>query len=201
MRIGLIGDIHAEDNYLALALEALETLKPATILCVGDIADGPGSVNRCVDLLQEHSVQCVMGNHDRWMLEGILRSNEASRRDTLAPHTLSYISTLPSTLNIPTEHGELLLCHGLGVNDMAKLLPDDFDFPYTLDNNLELQNILRENRYAFVVSGHTHRWMIREYQRVTFINAGTLKRDHNPGFAMLETETHELLWFAIKPDH
>ena len=46
-RIGLIGDIHAEDQLLERALELLAGRALDAILATGDIADGAGSVNRC----------------------------------------------------------------------------------------------------------------------------------------------------------
>lgn len=200
MKIGLIGDVHGEDHYLELALEALAVLKPDAFVCVGDIADGPGSIDRCVQLLQANNACCVMGNHDRWMLDGTMRSStDATSKDDISTSSLDYLSSLPKTMEIQTPHGLLLLCHGLGNNDMCRLNQDDFDYPYTVENNLELQDILGSKRYAFVVSGHTHRWMIRDYQGITFVNAGTLKKEHSPGFALLNTETRDLLWFSISP--
>lgn len=141
-----------------------------------------------------------MGNHDRWMMDGTMRNSaDATLKDGVSISSLNYLSSLPGTMEIQTPHGLLLLCHGLGNNDMRRLNPDDFDYPYTVENNPELQEILHAKKYAFVVSGHTHRWMIRDYQGITFINAGTLKKEHNPGFALLNTETRDMLWLSISP--
>ena len=201
MKIGLIGDVHGEDVHLAWTIEALATLKPDVVLCVGDIADGPGSVDACVQLLQDHNVHCVMGNHDRWLLEGTLRSiADATLSENIADASLSYLSALPQTLEIPTPHGVLLLCHGLGSNDMRKLNEDDFDYPYTLECNPEFQDILGRREHAFVVSGHTHRRMARDFQGISFINAGTLKKHQDPGYAVLDTETRKVLWFSLSQE-
>lgn len=64
MRIGLLGDIHAQDDRLEIALTDLQSMKLDVILFVGDVLNGPGSVNRCIDLLQSHDVICIKGNHD-----------------------------------------------------------------------------------------------------------------------------------------
>lgn len=179
-----------------MAIKALAVMKAQVILCAGDIADGSGSIDRCVQLLQENNVYCVMGNHDRWMLEGTMRNAaDATVKESISPTSLTYLASRPATMEIPTPRGLLLLCHGLGPNDMRKLNEDDFDFPFTLQNTVELQDILRQRKYNFVVSGHSHRHWHRSYQGITFINAGTLKKEHNPVFSLLNTETDEMLWF------
>src|SRR5678810_334167 len=67
-RAGLIGDVHAEDELLELALDYFEKQNVEHVLCTGDVADGAGSVVRCCTLLRQYSVQTVRGNHDRWLL-------------------------------------------------------------------------------------------------------------------------------------
>ena len=46
-RIGIIGDIHAEDTHLDLALAFLNEQAVDVIICTGDIVDGNGDVDRC----------------------------------------------------------------------------------------------------------------------------------------------------------
>ena len=60
-KIGLIGDVHARDDRLAAALEVLTDLDLDAILCTGDIMDGPGCPDRCIDLLKAHGVSTVRG--------------------------------------------------------------------------------------------------------------------------------------------
>lgn len=56
-RIGIIGDVHGTDDMLELGLEVLRTRACDNVLCVGDIADGPGSVEDCCRLLISNGVQ------------------------------------------------------------------------------------------------------------------------------------------------
>src|ERR1700685_37778 len=71
--MGLIGDVHAEDDLLAAALEHIKRKGVDAVLCTGDVADGLGSVGRCCELLRQRSVQTVRGNHERWLLTGVMR--------------------------------------------------------------------------------------------------------------------------------
>ena len=72
-KIGVIGDIHAESTRLRKALEFLQTMDLDEILCVGDVVDGTGDVNECCELLREHHVIIVKGNHDEWFLKNTMR--------------------------------------------------------------------------------------------------------------------------------
>ena len=67
-RIGVIGDIHAEDAHLKEALTVLEDRGLELVLATGDIADGAGSLDLCCELLAARDVSAVSGNHDRWLL-------------------------------------------------------------------------------------------------------------------------------------
>ncbi len=184
-RLGLIGDVHAEDELLAATLAFLQRRELDLIVCTGDLADGPGSMKRCVELLEQAHVVTVAGNHDRWLLAGRMRQlPEATKRGRLDRSTRRYLSELPKTVELDTIHGKALLCHGLGEDDMAHLHPDDYG--YAIEQNWELQKLIGEGRHHFVLNGHTHHRMVRRFDHLTVINAGTLKRDHDPGFVMVD---------------
>ncbi len=184
-RIGVIGDIHAEDQLLAQALAYLQDQHVERIVATGDVADGVGDLARCCQLLTAFEVVTVSGNHDRWLLQGELRHlPNAMDPASVCPATERLLATLPSAVELVTPQGLLLLCHGLGGNDEAKVMPDDDED--TLAANRELQQLVQENRYRFIVNGHSHRAMVKPYAGLTIINAGTLRQDRKPGFLLLD---------------
>lgn len=61
---------------------------------------------------------------------------------------------------------------------MASVRPDDMG--YALESNTALQRLLHYGGYRFVLSGHSHRRMVRKIAKTTFINAGTLLRGFEP---------------------
>lgn len=187
--LGLIGDVHAEDTFLEAALGYLSARGIGCVCCTGDIPDGPGSVDRCVQLLHLAGATTVAGNHERWLLAGRLRDlPHATRKEDLAPKTIAYLSSLPATVALQTVRGPVLLCHGLGPNDMAGVKPDDVG--YALETNDELQDLLdRPRKFKMVLNGHTHRRMVRAIERLTIISAGTLSSDHQPGFGVVDFES------------
>jgi putative phosphoesterase len=197
-RVGLIGDLHAEDEALEFALTELKKLGADTLLQVGDIADGPGDLSRTIALLLEHQVQAVRGNHDRWLLGNQFRelpyANELAQ---VAPAVLTFLQQLPVTREFRSPRGHVLLCHGLGSNDMAGVKPDHEG--YDIASNTDLQQLIAERRYRFVLNGHTHRPMLRTFGALSIVNAGTLLRDFERCFSFVDFERGELLRFRHAP--
>lgn len=203
-RLGFIPDVHCEDEYLAIAIEYLQREGCDALLCVGDLADGRGDLNRVCDLLREHDVLTVRGNHDRWLMNGEARDwDEAVQPEDVAPRTWQYLEALPTSLPLGTVDGKLLLCHGMGDNDWGRLEPDDYG--YAVQANLELKLLHEQADLAFVVAGHTHKPMVRRFARasgapLTVINIGQLKHAHGPVFALGDFAAGSVRFWAIAED-
>ncbi|MBN2194920.1 MAG: metallophosphoesterase family protein [Polyangiaceae bacterium] len=195
-KIGLIGDVHQEDRYLERTLQRLRDLGVEAVLCTGDIVDGEGSADYCFDLLDEAGVHAVRGNHDRWILRGAMRDlPHALPTGNLNGRSRKWLETLPPSVRFTTPLGTLLLCHGLGDDDMATLKPDDEG--YALEVNDRLHALVRDPNVDIVVAGHTHCRMVRHFDGLTVVNAGTLLRHHEPGFAVLDLDAAEVVFYAF----
>lgn len=199
-RIGLIGDIHTESSILEAALRFLQDAECDLLLCVGDVVDGPEEVlgtERCCELLHQHEVLTVCGNHDRWMLEGVMRDlPDAIDRYELAPEAIDYLESLPATRVLTTPDGPLLLCHGLGEDDTAALMPAS---PQLLHQHAQiaLQQLLDGHRYRFVVNGHSHQRLVHAVEGTLFINAGTLHRDFEQICALVDFAQREIVYYSM----
>lgn len=195
---GVIGDIHGEDTRLATALTWLKGQNVEAILAVGDIADGPGNLQRCVDLLREYDVQTVRGNHDEWFLRGWGRDLENAHEDNdLDAEGRAWLDALPMLRQWETPHGELLLCHGVGGNYMRDLRPDDDK--YTLQWNRELNELIHENRFHWMINGHTHQRMVRRFGNLVNLNAGKIadSEDKGEGGIWLVDFKRQVAWLHI----
>jgi predicted phosphodiesterase len=198
-RVGLIGDIHAEDVLLERALEFLRERGVEVVASTGDVADGGGSVDRCCALIEAHRMVVVRGNHDRWFAKRTLRELPlATAPGQVASRTDALLASLPETAELETVAGRALLCHGMGRNDMAKVTPDDFG--YAIEANADLQRLMREGTYRWVLNGHTHRRMVRQFGGLTVVNAGTLARDFDPCFLDLDFQAATARVFLFRAD-
>jgi predicted phosphodiesterase len=157
---------------------------------VGDIVDGPEDAARCIELLRDHQVATVRGNHDRWLLAG-----NPLEPFHGPPWTLEWLAALPATRRFDTVAGPLLLGHGIGERDMAKLCPGDTG--YQLEYQDELWGLVAGREIEIYVGGHTHERMARRFDHLFVLNPGTLAREDEPGFLELDLEAGLGRWYRV----
>ncbi len=196
-RIRLIGDVHSEHSRLSTALEWFSTQNVDALLCTGDIADGEGDINTSCQLLAESNVYVVRGNHDRWLLAETYRNipNAHSVKE-VSRSSLDFLESLDSFLEFQTPLGRLLLCHGVGKNDLAKIWPGS-PRRKEPERSQELDDLLLENKYTFLINGHSHYRIIVDFPSLTLINAGTLVSRHRPGISILDFNTKRIKSFEF----
>ncbi len=198
-RIGVLGDIHCEDVRLAAALEFFQPQALDLICAVGDLVDGPGNPHRTVELLRQFNVVTVRGNHERWLLKNEMRGlPDAQTRFDFTALDWAFLNQLPLWLQFETVAGRMLLCHGLGADDMAGVWP--FDSSLTLHSNLALWQLVNSGKFQFVVNGHTHQRLVRSFGELTIINAGTLYRKHSPCFCIADFEQLKVQYFNVNAE-
>jgi len=200
-RLGLIGDVHAEDAHLAAALERLGREGLDGILCTGDLTDGRGDVDRCVELLRLHEVLAVRGNHDRWCIADQMRDwPGATAIDSLSDGTREYLQQLPATRRLDTVAGPLLLAHGLGREDMIRV-GDRVGLAFHVDSaGAKLRADPRLGLDADIrihVGGHTHNRWAEQVGGLTMINAGTLRASDTPCFGVLDLAAGQVQSFDL----
>jgi putative phosphoesterase len=197
-RVGIVGDVHAEHEALELVLDAFEGQQLDAVLCVGDIADGAGDVNRCCALLEERNVHTVIGNHDRWLLAGEKRDLPwATQLATLDDKSRAFLDALPVTRSFVTSGGNLQLCHGIGDDDLACVKPDHLR--HELERNDALKRVLASLRCDWMVNGHTHRAMVRRVRHLTIVNGGTLHRQYERRVCILDFDAQNATLFDVLP--
>jgi predicted phosphodiesterase len=195
-RIGVLGDVHAEHERLEAALDWFAGQRIDGLICTGDIADGAGCVDRSCALLQAAGVLTVAGNHDRWLLGGRMRHVEGAHHTSeLAPDSMDYLRSLPRTLEIETLAGPLLLCHGIGEHDMAKVWPGTRG-PESIRRCGELDALLADDHHRFIVHGHLHYRVLIDFESALLMNAGTLKGAH-AGVSMIDFEAGTVTAFEF----
>ena len=170
MKVLAIGDIHTEAELLDRALAIGRAHAVDKVLSVGDVIDGLHDPLACITRLREVEADVVRGNHERWVAEGHPFDPFDYPSDILA-----WIRDLPPTREYETPTGRLLLCHGIGANDMVRFEPHTDG--YALECLEPLWALVRQGRYRWMIGGHTHEPMVRTVSGLTVINAGTLMQN------------------------
>jgi len=195
-RLGVLGDVHGEHDRLAAALDWFAGQRLDAVICTGDVADGAGCINRCCELLRQAGVFTVAGNHDRWLLTDKVRHVTAAHRltDVDAGH-VEYLRALPQTRELSTVAGRLLLCHGIGEHDMAKVWPGTRG-PDSIRRSDALDRLLDDGRFRFMVHGHLHYGVLIDFESLLLMNAGTLKGPRG-GIGVIDFESAEVASFEF----
>jgi len=198
-RIGILGDIHAEHERLEQALGCLRREGVDAVICTGDVADGEGCLDTCIDLLREADALTVRGNHDRWLLEDKLRHiDKAHQRDRIRTSTLDHLAALPAQITLATPRGNLLLCHGVGDDDLQKVWPGTERMP--VERSARLDEIIAQAQTSIMVNGHVHYRTMIHFESMVLINAGTLRGDHRPGFSILDCSLEQIVSYDFEPE-
>jgi predicted phosphodiesterase len=183
-RIGIVGDIHGHFTNLKKTLTLLRSHHDLDcVVSVGDIVDGPDSIDECCNLLIEHNVLAVRGNHERWLLSGQMRSlPHATALRALKARSRDFLASLPPERTLPVAGGVVLLSHGFGNDDMRGL-------PAAIGPRLVA--VLRTNRAVppscvAVITGHSHQRRATRVGGTLFISAGTIMPSCDPCFGVLD---------------
>jgi predicted phosphodiesterase len=177
-RLGVIGDLHGEDQRLDNALEWLHGQSLDAIVCTGDVADGRGCINRSCELLAAAGVATVAGNHDRWLLQDRVRHlDDAHMPEELSESSREYLASLPQQRALETIEGALLLCHGIADNDLAKAWPGTARSAVRRSNELDVRVLI-------------------DFPELLLINAGTLKGEFG-GITVIDFETAQISAFEV----
>jgi len=152
VKLALIGDVHQEDIALDIVLEHIrERDLIDAIWCVGDLAHGEGDFFRTCELLMKHEVVTVLGNHDRWFLDEEGGDLDERSRVKNIDDVYAYLLSLSETHRVKSVHGDIVLAHGVGRDDMTRI---SFDAsPYDFQQHQEFQRLKNEKCYASV-GGH-----------------------------------------------
>ncbi|GCE50986.1 calcineurin-like phosphoesterase family protein [Thermosporothrix hazakensis] len=177
MKIGIFSDVHG--NFVALQTVLAELEQVDRLLCLGDIcALGPQPAE-VIERLRQLQCPVILGNTDAWLEDPLLaRESEAERHcifyelalwsaEQLSESDHAFIRSLPSTLHVPLQQENSLLCfHGSprSFDDViAAVTPDD-----------EVARMLQGQTATVMAGGHTHIQMVRRYQDSWILNCGAV---------------------------
>ena len=207
MKLALLSDIHGNHHALSAVLNAIKFQNVDTLLIAGDFVGYYFWPLEVFQLLESWNVVAVRGNHDK-MLEKAKNDRNFLRRivekfgtgisvalDQLDREKISWLINLPDSLEYEIEGEKILLCHG------SPWDADEYIYP---DSEGEFFEGYIRLDVTWVVQGHTHYPMIKNYGKVTVINPGSVGQPRNrqlgAQWALLDTESDKIEHFCEQYD-
>ena len=197
MKVGVISDIHANLPALESVFEAGRVENIKHWLCLGDIVSYYYWPAECIELLREHSVECIAGNHDRVLCSMLNQDNISFddyikkygggikvALDTLTDDQIDWFCALPEKLDVSLDGYRVLLCHGS---------PWDMDYYVYPDADKKIREKMKKTGYDLIFFGHTHYPVIWGDSRAIVVNPGSVgqTRDRKPGACWAIWDTKE----------
>ena len=179
MKIALVSDIHADAKALRRVFDDLPSVD--RVLCAGDAVSEFRFCPDTVDLLRQHKVQCIQGNHEHVLFNanpGYL----AKCRAEYAADLLDHLAGAPTSIDIEAAGAKLHMIHATPWEPFSG---------YIVPGSPKLARI-GTLPYDFVVLGHTHVPMVETAGHVTIINPGSCSQPRDGGregsYAILDLE-------------
>lgn len=163
MRLGLVSDLHASASSLLRAFDILADHRVDRVVCMGDIVQKGSDGDAVVQLLRDHWVTCVQGNHDA---NAVQRACEGDR-DGLSAESIAWLAQLPVELDREWEGVRIAIAHAAPAGIDAYVWPDDIP--------KRLKRALRATPYDLVLLGHTHVPMKVQHGHTWLVNPGSVR--------------------------
>lgn len=192
-RLALIGDIHANLPALSAVLDAVSAAEIPHGVCTGDLVMRGGDPEGCVATVRGLGWPCVMGNTDRKVVNRPPRdpAHPKARRvgsrawstNQLSPESMAFVAGLPMVWRLTLRGARVVVVHG------APDDPREAIDAHTPER--EVARLIDElDRPDCIVSGHTHRPLVRDVRGCLLVNPGSVgeavEGDRRPRWAWLE---------------
>jgi len=177
MKIAFISDIHANLYAFESVLKDVKKERPDQIVFLGDASTLGMRPVETLDLLQSLKCECIMGNHDEFMIEPekiytytktqlVIDTVEWSRARHL-PRNIEFIRTFKKQLRLSFIPGMDIFCyHGSPLSNMENVKPDS--------DLGSFQPQLSSKPDTIFIGGHTHVQMIRNFNGTRIVTSGSV---------------------------
>jgi predicted phosphodiesterase len=189
MRVALISDLHGNAVALEAVLQDIVRVGVDRTVCLGDTATLGPSPTAVLSRLRDLQIPCIEGNHDAFLLQPELVQTYSQLpiitaavdwcRGELPSWAIEFVRTFVAGMDLDLGGGATLeLFHGTPrshMEDMLGTTPPE-----------ALEEMLGDKRAVVMAGGHTHIQMLRQYQGILLVNAGSVGApfkefvDHKP---------------------
>ena len=192
-RLALLGDIHANAAALAAVLDAIAVAGIRDAACTGDLVMRGDQPEVCVSESRSRAWPCVMGNTDRKVIgrpprdpahpKALRVGSRAWTTNQLSSESMAFLAGLPLVARFALGGVTIVLMHG-GPDDPRDAIDAD-------TSNAHLARLVDDlGAPDCIVTGHTHRALVRTAAGCLFVNPGSVGEaidgDRRPRWAWLE---------------
>ena len=213
--VAIFSDIHGNAHALRAVLKDMADHGINERVCLGDVVGYGGSPGDCIDLLMEHGIPCVQGNHDAMVstgagLDGVKDATRQSiewTRGVLSPEQKAWLAALPLAIQAADYEAVHATLHGPA------------GWAYVLIAEAAALSFPHQTRPVCFI-GHTHSpafWVEGDEFGVDITSIETLKpsrkclvnvgavgqprdRDERACYAIYRRDAHDILWRRVPYD-
>ena len=149
MRIALLSDIHGNLPALEAVMEDILRHKPDRIFSLGDQVNLGPNPREVLSLLRAEHVECLSGNHERYVLDAMAGNPVYQAANFAAPRfNAERLTAEEITFPEQMELGGITFCHAM---------PGDDRFPvYDTERALPLLEKMTFDKPTHIICGHGH---------------------------------------------
>ncbi len=177
-RIAIFSDVHGNQEALEAILASIEKSEFDEVICLGDVIGLGPNPKECLDLIRENHVKLVLGNYERYYLNGT--HNEKHMNIEEKKHCMWVASKLNAS---DKEYlRKLDICLAVTLNDKKisfmhypfDKVENDFYAPKRLTEE-HVRRVFRNYADDFTFIGHSHQddFYKAENERV-YVNLGSV---------------------------
>jgi len=213
--VAIFSDIHGNAHALRAVLKDMADHGINERVCLGDVVGYGGSPGDCIDLLMEHGIPCVQGNHDAMVstgagLDGVKDATRQSiewTRGVLSPEQKAWLAALPLAIQAADYEAVHATLHGPA------------GWAYVLIAEAAALSFPHQTRMICFI-GHTHSpafWLEGDEfgvditsiealrpSRKCLVNVGAVgqprDRDERACYAIYRRDTQDILWRRVPYD-
>ena len=213
--VAIFSDIHGNAHALRAVLKDMADHGINERVCLGDVVGYGGSPGDCIDLLMEHGIPCVQGNHDAMVstgagLDGVKDATRQSiewTRGVLSPEQKAWLAALPLAIQAADYEAVNATLHGPA------------GWAYVLIAEAAALSFPHQTRPVCFI-GHTHSpafWVEGDEfgvditsiealkpNRKCLVNVGAVgqprDRDERACYAIYRRDTQDILWRRVPYD-
>lgn len=175
-KVAIFSDIHGNLEALEAILSNIEKSDYDEVICLGDIIGIGPNPKECLELILKNKIKCVLGNHERYYLNGV--HNEFKMSDGEKLHQM-WVSTV-----LGDSYREILSKWGIDLNIVINdkkigfmhypfdQIENKFYNPKTLTED-DVKLMFRNYNYNFTFFGHHHNEQVITVNGNVFVDVGS----------------------------